>query len=223
MSKAVKSVGRAIGKVVKGAVHLTQKVVRSKLGKAALMAAVIYFGAPAINGAFGGAAGGGASGLSGALNGISNAWSGVTSAASSVMSGNFAQAGSQLASGMLGGEQALGQGLQTAQLPAAVEATSPYSLTGANVVGTGSGLSASALPPAATSIPPASKGILASLASSPHAAPALIKTVGQMASNLTQGRQMNDALQRSDQLARDERARYNQNVGTSLWGAAPRA
>lgn len=107
MSKVVKGVSRAIGKVVKGAVNLVKKVAKSKFGRIALMAATVYFGGAAIMGGingFGTATGA----LQGAMTGVSNAWASLGQAAGSVMSGNFAQAGSQLSAGFQGQQMAQG-------------------------------------------------------------------------------------------------------------------
>jgi hypothetical protein len=128
MSKVVKGIGRAIGKVVKGVGKVVSGVVKgvgsvvkkiasSKLGKILLMAATVYFGGAAIMGAMQGAAAGSgflgtiSSAVSGAGTGIANAWSALGAATSSAMGGNFAQAGSQLATGFQGGSLAGGTGV----------------------------------------------------------------------------------------------------------------
>lgn len=118
MSKVVKKVGKAIKKVVKGVVKgvkkVWKKVKESKIGRVVLTAALIYFGGAALSGMWaGGSAGSGfmgtlTGGLQGAASGVANAWSGITGATASAVSGNFAQAGSQLAAG------AKGQAINTA-------------------------------------------------------------------------------------------------------------
>tara|TARA_B100000214_G_C23973626_1_gene631495 strand:- start:3083 stop:4000 length:918 start_codon:yes stop_codon:yes gene_type:complete len=118
MSKVVKKVGRAIKKVVKGVVKgvkkVWKKVKESKIGRVVLTAALIYFGGAALSGMWaGGSAGSGfmgtlTGGIQGAASGVANAWSGITGATASAVSGNFAQAGSQLAAG------AKGQAINTA-------------------------------------------------------------------------------------------------------------
>lgn len=118
MSKVVKKVGRAIKKVVKGVVKgvkkVWKKVKESKIGRVVLTAALVYFGGAALAGMWaGGSAGAGfmgtlTGGIQGAASGVANAWSGITGATASAVSGNFAQAGSQLAAG------AKGQAINTA-------------------------------------------------------------------------------------------------------------
>ena len=118
MSKVVKKVGRAIKKVVKGVVKgvkkVWKKVKESKIGRVVLTAALVYFGGAALSGMWaGGSAGSGfmgtlTGGIQGAASGVANAWSGITGATASAVSGNFAQAGSQLAAG------AKGQAINTA-------------------------------------------------------------------------------------------------------------
>ena len=118
MSKVVKKVGKAIKKVVKGVVKgvkkVWKKVKESKIGRVVLTAALIYFGGAALSGMWaGGSAGSGfmgtlTGGLQGAASGVANAWSGITGATASAVSGNFTQAGSQLAAG------AKGQAINTA-------------------------------------------------------------------------------------------------------------
>tara|TARA_B100000530_G_scaffold125184_2_gene78349 strand:- start:6903 stop:7850 length:948 start_codon:yes stop_codon:yes gene_type:complete len=118
MSKVVKKVGKAIKKVVKGVVKgvkkVWKKVKESKIGRVVLTAALIYFGGAALSGMWaGGSAGSGfmgtlTGGIQGAASGVANAWSGITGATASAVSGNFAQAGSQLAAG------AKGQAINTA-------------------------------------------------------------------------------------------------------------
>jgi len=233
MSKVVKGVGRAIGKVVKGATKLVKKVAKSKLGKIAIMAAAIYFGVPAIMGAFGGAAGAGASGLAGAMNGISGAWSGLTGAASSAMAGNFAQAGSQLSAGITGaGSDAMlggGDGL----VGASMQGSTAISPTGAGSAGVNGASEAVAMGGAPTTAltPPAvqvgagkeaAQGMVAKFMSSPYAAPAAINAGSQVLAGYGAGKARQAELDRADQLAAEDRARYNTNVGTRLWGAAPR-
>lgn len=112
MSKVVKAVGNAVGNVVKGAVKIVSKIgqgvgglvksiASSKLGKAVLIAAAIYFGGAALSGGFGASASGG-SFLSGMGTGVSNAASSLSTAWGSAMSGEFSTAGSQLAQGFSG-------------------------------------------------------------------------------------------------------------------------
>jgi hypothetical protein len=114
MSKAVKSVGRAVSKVVQGVVNVVKvvtkpvveaakavvkpvaeaikKVTSSKIGRIILAAAAIYFGGAALAGGLGSSAAGG-SFLSGMGTGVANAASGLSSAWTSALSGNFTGAG----------------------------------------------------------------------------------------------------------------------------------
>lgn len=127
MSKVVKSVTRAVSGVVKGgskvvrsvakgASGLIKKIASSKLGKILLVAATVYFGGAALMGGIQGAAAGSgflgsvSGAVSGAATGIANAWSALGAATSSAMGGNFATAGSQLASGIQGAAPTLGAG-----------------------------------------------------------------------------------------------------------------
>ena len=107
MSKAVKSVGKAVTGVLKGvkkaASKIWEKAKESKVLKTLAIGAAVYFTGGAALGAMGmgaGAAAGG--GLSGAMAGISSAWGGLTGAAGALASGNLAGAGSSLASGWTG-------------------------------------------------------------------------------------------------------------------------
>lgn len=93
MSKAIKSVGRAIKKVVSGIGKVIKKVVKSKFFKAIAIAAAIYF--------TGGAAAGLMSGA-GAGAGLSAAASQLGVAGSALMGGNLSAAGSAIASGFSG-------------------------------------------------------------------------------------------------------------------------
>ncbi len=209
MSKIVKRVLDPL-KLVKGATKLVKKVAKSKFGKIALLAVATYFGVPAIMGAFGGAAGAGASGLAGALNGISGAWSGLTGAASSAMAGNLAQAGSQLAGGMTGSGGLVGGAMSGGAATPAAAGWVPSS-SGLNV------LASEAAMPAAT------KGLVGgTMASNPYLAPALVNAGSQIIGGIGQGKMIKDEREYQERLAGEERARYNTNVGTSLWGAAPR-
>ena len=127
MSKIVKKVGKAVGKVFKGvkkaASSAWKKVKKSKVLKALAIAAAVFVGAPMLMGALGGASAGfaGASGglfgkigaaMQGAWTGgsaaFSNAIGGISSAWGSALQGNFGQAASQLG-GNLTGNFAAGQ------------------------------------------------------------------------------------------------------------------
>lgn len=109
MSKVVKGVGRAIGKVVDG----VKKVAKSKIGKVLIGAALVYFGGAALMGAMGsgaaGAAGaGGLSGLSGAAANVSAAWTSLGTAGSQLLAGNLGNVASALGSGIGGSAATIG-------------------------------------------------------------------------------------------------------------------
>lgn len=211
MSKVVRSVGKAIGSVVKGAVNVVKKVAKSKLGKAALLAAGVFFGVPAVSGLFG-------AGATGTVMGnLSAAWSGLTGAASSAMAGNFAQAGTQLAqgSGLLGGAATgtTGGSSALAASPAAVGgwAPGPTGLLMAPAEAAAAGAAGAGATAAA------SPGLMGGLLSAKGAVPALITAGGQVLSGVGQAQMQRSQNQREDQLRADEIARVNKNVGTQLW------
>jgi phage-related protein len=213
MSKVVKGIGRAIGKVVKGAVKLVKgvakgvvKVFKSPIGKIALMAAGIYFGVPMISGAIGGA-GTSAGIIGGAMNGLSSAWAGLTGA---VGAGSMSGAMSSLSQGFSG---ALAPGAAAAA-PAAVTGMAPGAVTSPVYSSVGA-----VVPRALTAPPAATGGWFSNM--SPLAQAATISAGSQLAGGLIQGYGMQQQQQHQEQLAADERARYNKNIGTRLWGAAP--
>jgi hypothetical protein len=112
MSKAVKSVGRSINKVVSGAV---KAVKNSKVLKAVAIAAAVYFTGGAVLGAMGGASAASAAGSSviagaakGAVAGLGSAGAGISSAWSSLMGGSLSGAGSAIKGGMTGAQAAGG-------------------------------------------------------------------------------------------------------------------
>lgn len=121
MSKVVKSVGRAVGKVVKGIVTLKplRTLAKTKIGKALLIAGAVYFGGAALTGAFSGAttaAGTVATGLEGAMAGIGNAWTSLGTAASQAAGAitgaegaSFANAGNALSAGFSGSTATMGE------------------------------------------------------------------------------------------------------------------
>lgn len=218
MSKVVKGIGRAVGKVVDG----VKKVASSKLGKVLITAAAVYFGGAALMGGIGGATSGagflsGASaGLSSAASGISGAWGaltgtgGLSGAASSIGSGftgaygaGAATGGSALASA--GGSALANTAANTAADAAFTGATETGLMTlpgdAANVLGKAGG-----------------KGLVGGMMSSPYAAPALISGGTQLIGGVMQGYGAKKQQDQQVQMAEDERKRYNTNVGTRLWG-----
>ena len=235
MSKVVKSVGKAIGSVVKGVTKVVKsvvkgvgkivsKVAKSPIGRILLTAATVYFGGAALQGAFQGAsAGSGFLGtlqgaIQGAGTGIANAWTGLTNAASSFMTGNFSQAGSQLASG------AAGQAL-----PAAADVAASGGLTNAQVFAQMGEGAAGALP-AAGAAPAgvqAGQGMIGRAweGLGQYGKAAAIQGAMQIGGGLVQGigqqKALEDERRYREQQEAQARSRYNTNVGTALWGEQP--
>jgi hypothetical protein len=243
MSKAVKRVGRAIGKVVKGVSKVFSKVgglakglTKSKFGRVVLMAAAIYFGGAALMGGISGMGAGGAGFLSGAGTGISNAWTGLLNAGSSALGGEFATAGSQLSAGFQGAAyapaatapgtsagtmaafgpapEALASGIQSgAGMPMA------NSVAGSPLLSAPTAMTAAAPAGAA---PTAANSLWNSAFMNSYGGAAAIMGGSQLAGGLISGAGQQKALddQRAyeEKAAADQRARYNANVGTSLWG-----
>jgi len=162
MSKAARSVGRAVKRVVSGIGKAAKKVASSKIGKIVLAAATTYFGGPMLMGAFegatgaataagmaGSAAGGGLSGaLAGAGAGLSSAASGIAGAWSSLLGGNIGAAGTALADGFMGTSSAAGAAGELAGVGTSAfgnTATLP-SIFGESGAGMISGYEASAAP-----------------------------------------------------------------------------
>jgi hypothetical protein len=227
MSKAVKSVGRAIGKVVKGVVKTVKKVASSKFGKIILAAATVYFGGAAIMGAMGGAsAGTGFLGtLSGAVQGagagISSAWGGLTG---SLTGGGF----SALGQGFTGAYGA-GSGAVTAANAAAVQAAGGgFGAGGYGSVGTtgqtAAGTTLSSAPTAALTTPPPGGGGIISNAWNglgDYGKMAAVQGTTQLVGGAIQGAGQQKAMeeQRNYELEQQQAARnrYNENVGTNWW------
>lgn len=228
MSKVVKGVGRAVSSVVKGVGNAVKKVAKSKLGKALLVAAAVYFGGAALMGGMAAPAGSGLSGfLSGAGQGIANAWGGLTGAASSALSGNFASAGSKLSAGF--------QGTTVGALEAAAASPASYAgslgtkaATGANsqaamlAAQTGefgtAGLKATqaAAAKASGAVLNQPTGLIGKMMASPYAAPALITTGGQLIGGAMQGVGMQKQYEQQRNLEAEARERYNRNVGANM-------
>jgi hypothetical protein len=151
MSKVVKKVGRAIGKVVEGVKKVVSKTfaevkrfAKSDIGKALIIAATVYFGGAALSGAMSSTAG------SSALTGISNAWTSLSTAGSQALAGNFANAASALGTGIQGGAAVAGEaGLMTSGVGGTAASFAPVESLAPTSVGTTSGASSAALSPAA--------------------------------------------------------------------------
>jgi hypothetical protein len=211
MSRAVKSVGRAIGKVVSGVGDAVKKVAKSKLGKAVLIAAAVYFGGAALSGAM--------SSTGTAMQGISNAWTSLSTAAgqaagamTGVEGASFANAGNALSAGFGGSAATMEAGSLVTQgfAPAAktaAGAVNPITQAAAPL----DPISGNPLMPVTPPAAPPPSGMLANMMSSKYTAPALI----QAGTGLIGG-----AMQAKGQAQQtaDERARYNRNIGTRLWG-----
>ena len=224
MSKIVKGIGRAIGKVVKGVGNLVKKVFKSKLGKLVAGAALMFFGVPAVAGLFGGGAAGaaGLSGFAGASANISAAWGSLTGAASSMLAGNFAQAGTQLSTGMLGpATDAIGAG-------GAAAGEAAGAASGAGAAGQAAGGAAWTQSPTGLNVLAAEgnamvqpTGLLSKFTSSPYFAPAVVQAGGAVLQGIGQAKAGQAQLEYQEKLKNDEIKRYNTNVGTRLWGNAP--
>lgn len=221
MSKAVSSVGRAIGGVVKGVVNTVKGAINgvnklfggSKFGKILLTAAAIYFGGAALMGGFGASAAGG-SFLSGMGAGISSAASGISGAWSAITAGEIGAAGSSLASGFTGANAA---GAATAGGSALAGGAGAGAFTGqtstglATVAGDAANVAATAGKTAAGS----------SILNSPYTAPALISGGTALIGGAMQGKALQDQRNFEIEQQRLARERYGANVGTRLWGEAP--
>jgi len=138
-----KRITRSAKKIVRGAGKAVKSVAKSDLGKIAIAAGAVYFGAPAVAGMMGkGAAAGVAGGFKGAAINVANAWSQLGTAGSALMGGEFGKAGSALASGMTGSNVGAGiqaaSGLQEIALNPAYQKVTPSQWGGAgSVIGGG--------------------------------------------------------------------------------------
>jgi hypothetical protein len=233
MSKVAKSVGRAVSKVVKGVTNVVKKVASSKLGKVLIAAAAIYFGGAALTGAMQGASAGSgflgtiSSAVEGAATGIGNAWSSLGTAASQAVGGNFANAGNALSTGFQGGTASMVDGAMVSQ-PLSI-ASAPITPAAPTVPSTAptSGLDVNSLigkAPPQMSVPglnvPAAppSGMIEKMMASQYTAPALISGGTQLIGGAMQGYSAQQQQKKQEQMAADERNRYNTNVGTRLWG-----
>lgn len=221
MSKAVKSVGRAIGKVVNGVGKVVTKVTGSKtLGKIAKVVAVAagaYFTGGAILGGISGAAAGtGFAGtisgaISGAGAGLSASWAGLTSA---VTGGGISALGSGWAGAAQGLSTTASGGFGSALSTAAGKLPSVFGMGGAAPGATPAVPAATPAVPAA--VPAAPAAATGSSSWSPMAQMAGVQAVGGMAQSAIQAKAANDADERQDQLDAGQRSRYNTNMGSRL-------
>jgi hypothetical protein len=128
MSRAVKSIGRAVGKVVSGIGRAVKRVVKSPLGKIAIGVGALYFGLPAFQnmvGSFGSAVSGGVGSLMQAGKGLIGGLMGTAAPAAADIAAmgnvgmgaatNAAAAGSGggLIGSVMGGVKALGDWVAT--------------------------------------------------------------------------------------------------------------
>jgi hypothetical protein len=231
MSKAVSSVTRSVTNVVKGAVKsvsgAVKDVAKSKLGKAVMIAAAIYFGGAALSGAFGGAAGG-ATGFAGAQAGVSGAASSLSTAWSQALAGNFAQAGSSLGTGFSGnvaggnastamsGLDAGGMGSSPANMGSMTSsgAVSPVASSGGLVNGVGAGAGTGAGAGAGAGGMSVGEGIMGA---------AKIQAGTALVGGVMQGKAAQDQRDAELSQAGAARDRYNANVGTTWWNAPQQA
>lgn len=211
MSKVVKKVGRAISRVVKGVVKAVKTFAKSKLGKVIVAAAAVYFGGAALLGATGigsgaaaaaGTAAGG--GLAGASAGIQAAWSGLT--------GAFTGGGLSSATGVFsGGSAAAGAGAGAGGLTGAA-GTVTGGITGATTPGIAGGAGVGTA---------ATNGTIANAMLQSAKISAGTQLVGGLISGIGQQKAADDERKYQEGQAQAARDRYNQNVGTKLWGDAP--
>ena len=198
MSKVVKKVGRAIGKVVKGAVNVVKKVASSKIGKVLITAAAVYFGGAALAGGFSSSAAGG-SFLSGMGTGLSNAAASLGQAWTSVLSGNLSGAGSAISSGFQGLNAAQAAGTAAQAVGTAAEAAGAFSGATSTGLPTVAGDAANVL----TNKSGLVSGILNGMGDRSKAA--LITGGSQFLGNTVQG-------VANQKVAADQRARYENSV-----------
>lgn len=228
MSKVVKGVGRAIGKVVKGAAKIAtivpRKLAKSKVGRVVLAAALVYFGGAALMGGMS-TIGTSTSFLSGMGSGLSSAATGIGNAFTALTQGNLSGAGSALSQGFTG---TAAQGAATAANAAAVTpgmSVAPLTPTQTalqSALGTTTGINT--LPAGVTTVAPAANpGILSSAWNSlgPYGKAAAISGGTQIAGGLIQGAGMQRQADRQEELNEqqkaDQQATYNRNIGTPLW------
>lgn len=219
MSKVVKSVTRAVSKVVsgasklvsgvlKGATGLVQKIANSKLGKILIAAAAIYFGGAALMGGLQGAAAGSgfwgtiSSAVQGAGTGIANAWTSLSAATGSALSGNFAQAGSQLGAGIQGTTLAS----QVAPTVGAATAAAPIATTGAATA------APAAAAPAATAAATSPTGLFGSELAKYGMVTGGMQLAGGMIQGYGQQKAMEDQRVYEEEQARLSRERANTNM-----------
>lgn len=247
MSKAVKAVGRAVSKVVKGTVNAVKKFAKSKVGRVIITAAAIYFGGAALAGGFGSSAAGG-SFLSGMSSGVANAATSLKGAWTAATAGNFGAAGSSLSAGFqgtttalqaanagaattaaMGGAQGLAGagtgGVTQSAVGSTMGGAGGLSMPGAATGGVGSQLAAintgvGAGAGAGAAGATAGSGLAQGMigAAKIQAGTALIGGAMQGAG---QQKAMEDQRNYDAQMAQAARDRYNTNVGTRLWGDAP--
>jgi hypothetical protein len=237
MSKVVRGVGRAIGKVVDG----VKKFAKSKVGKVIIAAAAMYFGVPMISGAIGGATAGAAAGsgfmgtlsgaisggLSGAAAGISQAWAGLTGAATALGSGSISGAGEALYGGIsptsaftaggnslapAAGALPVQQGSMMANgLPAGISPDAPA--VGNYIENFGRSVTGGAPGGASGS------GIIGRAWESlgPYGKFGVVQAGSQLVGSVMQGVGAQKQYEQQRQVIAEDRERYNRNVGAPLY------
>lgn len=203
-------------------------------------------GAAAGSGFFGTLSGAASGALSGASAGISQAWARLTGAANAAAGGNFAGAASNLMAGATPVTSAaeipglFGASGTGAATTGGIPGVGPFNSQGTILNRSGTllnpvtsrSIAAPALEaasPWATSstslnvlaseaAPAATKGIVSSIMSSPYTAPALISGATQLVGGAMQGYGAQKQYEDQKKIAVNDRARYNTNVGTRLWG-----
>lgn len=217
MSKAVKKVTGTVKKVVKKVATAVKKVAKSKIGKALIVAASIYFGGAALAGIMNG---------TGAMAGVSSAWSSLGSAASSAMSGQFTTAASHLSAGF-GGTTVANAATQLPQLASAAGTMSDAAAYGGAFAPSSGEIAASAMggaaePVASLALPsvtgggaPGMLGQAGQFMSSNKLWGPAIQTGGQMLSGYAQGKAAEEAEERKRIEDEEARARFNRNMNIS--------
>jgi hypothetical protein len=222
MSKVVKGIGRAVSKVVKGVTNVVKKVAKSKLGKVLLTAAAVYFGGAALMGGLN-TIGTSTSFLSGMSSGLSSAATGIGNAFTALTKGSFSGAGTALSEGFMGtaGSSAPAALATPAATPGMTMA--PQSIVSpaqaAITQATGGAPMSLPAPAGMPPVPPAGgSGLLAKAMSSQYTAPALISGGTQLIGGAMQGYGAQKQQERQEQMAEEQRATYNRNMGGRLWG-----
>lgn len=245
MSKAVKGVTRAIGKVVGGAKKILKKVFKNKFVRIIAIAVAAYFTAGAALGALG-TIGTSTSLISGAASGISSAASGLVGAGTALAGAGttgigtaLGNAGTALMNGLgaaAGGASSIagftGSAADTigatvskagsalfGSTPAQAATPTGVNWTGNTITADAMGTGAAPGEAAGSFVTQAAKQVAApqtGFFSSPYVAPALINAGGRLVGGYFQGRAAQEAQENQQALDEEERRRRNTNWNMSL-------